>query len=146
MFVTRCDSHDACHRPRRGAPTADKLQKFWLCRNVWKNLNAHGGFTPAAWLPPNAITPEYGIQHYRAAQGRSGGTGNVPSFIFCAWILYSDKNEFYRAKILKNTLPAVPRRGHEAGFYRILFIFYGSWVNSNDSYRHLKTKKFIFCK
>jgi len=32
---------------------------------MFKNVNVHGGFTPAAWLPPNAIIPEQGIRHYR---------------------------------------------------------------------------------
>jgi hypothetical protein len=62
-----------------------------------KLKNARGRFTLPAWHPLNAKTPEEVIQHYRAAQGRSGGTGTVPSFIFCALILYFEKNEFYRA-------------------------------------------------
>ncbi len=37
------------------------------------NLHAQGGFTPAAVAPPNAITPEQVIQHYRAQ--RRGGAG-----------------------------------------------------------------------
>jgi hypothetical protein len=70
---------------------------FLALEKCLKNINAHGGFTPAAWLPPDEITPDNVIQHDRAVQGRSGGTGTVPSFIFFALNLYPDKNEFYRA-------------------------------------------------
>ena len=29
-------------------------------------LNAHGGYTPAAVAPPNAITPEQVLRHHRS--------------------------------------------------------------------------------
>ena len=52
-----------------------------------KSLNVHGGFTPATWLPPNAITPEKVITALsHIAQWRSRGTGTVPSFK--AWVLF----------------------------------------------------------
>jgi len=35
-----------------------KSSIIWLWRNVQKNLNVHGGFTPPLRLHPNAITPE----------------------------------------------------------------------------------------
>jgi hypothetical protein len=54
---------------------------FWLWRNVKKNPDVHGGFTPATWLPPQCDNPREGNNGVIAfSQGRSGGTGTVPSF------------------------------------------------------------------
>ena len=44
----------------------------------WKNLNAHGGFTPAAAVPPNAITPEKVIHNYPYNTGPVWGYGYCP--------------------------------------------------------------------
>jgi hypothetical protein len=44
-----------------------------------EKLNAHGGFTPAAVAPLNAITPEWGIRHHRRAEGWYSGQA-VPPF------------------------------------------------------------------
>jgi len=60
---------------------------------VYYRLNALRGFTPVAVAPPNAINPEQVIRHHRSAQGRYGGTGNVPSFIISVLrISYHSKN------------------------------------------------------
>jgi hypothetical protein len=45
-----------------------------------KNLNAHGSFTPTTVVPPpNAITPEQVLRHYRKAQAWvKGGDRHCP--------------------------------------------------------------------
>ena len=45
------------------------------------NLNVHGGFTPVASVPPNAMTPEQVFHHYPKSAGAVRGTGTVPSVI-----------------------------------------------------------------
>ncbi len=58
-----------------------------------KTLNRD--FTPATWLPPNAITPKKVKQHYRAAQGRPGGTGSVSPPSYPGHLIsYSNKMNF----------------------------------------------------
>ena len=49
-----------------------------LCRNVFKNSNVHGGFTPATWLPPNAITPEKVITALSHCAGAVRGDRHCP--------------------------------------------------------------------
>ena len=44
-------------------------------------------------------------------------------------------------KTIKKTLPAVPRRGPEAGFHRIHYDFHGLGVNPIDSCLFLQSKK-----
>ena len=51
--------------------------------NVQKNLNAHGGCTPAAVVPPNAITPEQVIRHHRyKRRGDLGGLVLSPPLLY----------------------------------------------------------------
>jgi hypothetical protein len=45
--------------------------------------------------------------------------------------------------IQKITLPAVPLRGHEAGFHRIYYDFHGSGVNHIDSCLFLQSRIFF---
>jgi hypothetical protein len=59
-----------------------------------KKLEHSWGFHPRHFgSPPNAITPREGNNStIHIAQGRSGGTGTVPSFKACVlFILYCDK-------------------------------------------------------
>jgi hypothetical protein len=52
--------------------------------NKIKTLNR--GFTPAAWLPPNAITLKEGYTTLSHSAGAvRGETGNAPSSIFRAF-------------------------------------------------------------
>ena len=43
-----------------------------------KNLNAHGGFSPAAVAPPDAITPEQVLHHYPISIGAVRGDRHCP--------------------------------------------------------------------
>jgi hypothetical protein len=48
---------------------------------ISNQLNAHGGFTPAAVDPSHAINPGQVVHHHRSAQVVFEGTGTVPSRI-----------------------------------------------------------------
>ena len=70
-----------------------KLRNFGSLEMVHHRINAHGGFTPAAMAPPNAIDPERVLRHPRSARGRHEGTGTVTSFIIPVLrISYHSKN------------------------------------------------------
>ena len=46
-------------------------------------------------------------------------------------------------KQFQKTLPAVPRRGPEAGFHRVYYDFHGSGVNPIDSCLFLQKRIFL---
>ena len=70
----------------------EKREISWLRRNVFKNLNAHGGYTPAASAPPNTINPEQVRRHHRAQwAGVKGGKDCPLPHLTCAFISYPEK-------------------------------------------------------
>lgn len=96
-FLSRCeDCYHPIHlvdiyrrfpkeRPRGGSVT----EKCGAEKYSENSLNALGGFgkywlsPPSLRQPHNVTRPEKVIQHYRTAQGRSGGKGTVPSIDRC---------------------------------------------------------------
>jgi hypothetical protein len=70
---------------------------------IFKNMNAHGGFTPATPAPMDAIPPEQVIRHHRTDfKGGKRVTGTVPSFILPVFLSHPLIKEFYRAPFLKS--------------------------------------------
>jgi hypothetical protein len=65
-------------------PSGWKKERNGFCENL-KNLNAHRGFTSAVVAPPNAITPEQVIRHYRYKPrgGLRGQARSPPSSYQC---------------------------------------------------------------
>ena len=59
--------------------------------------NAHGGFTPAAVAPQNAITPEKVIYHLHEDRGCKVKTGTVPYFSNLCFISLPDKGNSPKA-------------------------------------------------
>jgi len=59
-------------------PVFGKIGSVEMLNN---NLNAHGGFNPAAVAPPNAITPEQVLRHhgYKCRGGMGGQALSPPS-------------------------------------------------------------------
>ena len=67
---------------------------------------------------------------------------NTPPFTMIAAAPEGSPPRRISNKQFKKTLPAVPRRGPEAGFHRIHYDFHGSGVNHIDSCLFLQSQFF----
>jgi hypothetical protein len=74
------------------------LQKFQY------RLNAPGGFTPAAMVPPFAIG-RTGTTSSSPSAGRYGGTGTVPSFIISYFVFHIITKIFPQTPCVKANTP-----------------------------------------
>jgi hypothetical protein len=61
--------------------------------------NAHGAFTPAAWLPPDVITLKRRLYNTIAQPGSGQGDGHGPFLYFLCLISYSHTMDSPEQKI-----------------------------------------------
>jgi hypothetical protein len=74
-------------------------------------LNAHGGFTPAAVAPPNAITPEQVLRHhYYQRRGGMGGQARSPPSSYQCFVFHSIVNGILQSQKI-NVSPVCPGGG-----------------------------------
>ncbi len=74
---------------------------------------------PPLWHPPGAITPGKVIQHHRKVQGRSGGTGTVPSVNRCFYNLLKTQG-FYKAE---KSLYFLKKSDHSILRWNLFFLY-----------------------
>ena len=61
-------------------------------------LNTHGGFTPAAMAPPNAIDPELVLRHHRSQRrGGMGGQALSPPSSYQCYVFHIIVREILRS-------------------------------------------------
>ncbi len=86
---------------------------------------ALNSFAPAAMAPPYCDNSCKVIQHYRNAQGRSGGTGIVSSVTMC-FAIWSKTNGFYRPSFF-STGPSPKQGKFKKGFESPMRTYYANF-------------------